>query len=147
MELLRACQAVDFKSKKGSTMVEAAVVFPIVILAVMAVIYILIAMYGNVVTQAQIHTSLRKEVGIITKNENVTLNYIFDNGINTSFNSELNINRHVKIGFDKINVDLEKKYSGKGLLNIIVNRNYFDFSYVVNQEDFIRKINLISKGG
>ncbi len=51
------------KSKKGSTMVEASMIFPIVIAAVMAVLYIVIALYSSLSLQTSLHLALRKECG------------------------------------------------------------------------------------
>lgn len=54
-------------NKKGTTMVEAAVVFPLVILVIMAVIYILIFLFQQAETQSKMHIALRKESGILSK--------------------------------------------------------------------------------
>ncbi|MEG2344500.1 MAG: hypothetical protein RSB81_01000 [Anaerovoracaceae bacterium] len=54
-------------NSKGNTMVEATLVFPLVILAVISIIYILVALYTQVYTQAQMHIALREESGIQTK--------------------------------------------------------------------------------
>ena len=47
--------------RSGSTMVESAIFFPIVILSVMAMLYLLINQYSKVCTAAHIHTYLRQE--------------------------------------------------------------------------------------
>ena len=56
----------DFKNKKGTAMVEAALVFPIVILSVCGVIYMLIFFYETAETRAAMHTVLKAESGKTT---------------------------------------------------------------------------------
>jgi hypothetical protein len=51
------------RSKKGTTMVEAAMIFPLVIAAVVAVLYIVIGMYQSLSLQSSLHLALRKECG------------------------------------------------------------------------------------
>ena len=53
--------------KKGTIMVEAAVIFPLIILAVMAVIYTLIFMNRQVSVRADMHINLWAERGIVSK--------------------------------------------------------------------------------
>ncbi|MDF2655117.1 MAG: hypothetical protein K0R19_1591 [Bacillota bacterium] len=47
-------------------MVEAAIIFPLVIGAVVAVIYITVGLYSALSLQTSIHLSLRKETGILS---------------------------------------------------------------------------------
>ncbi|MCL1809789.1 MAG: hypothetical protein FWG42_08540 [Clostridiales bacterium] len=56
-------------NKKGSAIAEAAIVFPMVIVVVLTVVYILIAMYTDASTAARDHLALRHESG--TKTETV----------------------------------------------------------------------------
>jgi hypothetical protein len=51
------------RSKKGTTMVEAAMIFPLVIAGVIAVLYIVIGMYQSLSLQSSLHLALRKECG------------------------------------------------------------------------------------
>ena len=55
------------RSKKGTTMVEAAMIFPLVITAVVAVLYIVIGMYQSLALQSSIHIALRKECGELSQ--------------------------------------------------------------------------------
>ena len=52
------------KNRKGTTMVEAAVVMPLVILSIMALIYLLLNIYSTVALQSHIHLLLREESGM-----------------------------------------------------------------------------------
>lgn len=49
------------RNKKGTTLVEASMIFPVVILAVMAIIYIGISMYEKVTMQCEQHLAQREE--------------------------------------------------------------------------------------
>ena len=55
------------KNKKGTTIVEASMIFPIVIAGVMAVLYIIIALYSSLSLQTSMHLSLRKESGELSE--------------------------------------------------------------------------------
>ena len=50
-------------NQKGGTMVEAALVFPMIILALMAVITILMFLFDEAATQAEVHLVIRTEAG------------------------------------------------------------------------------------
>ena len=54
-------------SKRGSAIAEAAVVFPAVAVAVLAVVYILISLYLDASYAARDHLALRKESGVRTE--------------------------------------------------------------------------------
>ena len=54
-------------NKRGNAIAEAAVVFPVVIIVVLTVIYILIALYTDAAEDARDHLALRKESGIKTE--------------------------------------------------------------------------------
>jgi hypothetical protein len=50
-------------NQKGGAMVEAALVFPIIILAIMAIIAILMFLFEEAASQAELHLVLRTEAG------------------------------------------------------------------------------------
>ncbi len=54
-------------SKKGAALVEAAMIFPLVIAGVMAVIYIVINMYSSLSLQTSLHMALRRESGELSQ--------------------------------------------------------------------------------
>ncbi len=54
-------------NKRGATMVEAALVFPLVILTVAALIHMLVFFYQLAETRANMHMALRAESGRISK--------------------------------------------------------------------------------
>ena len=51
------------KSRKGTAMVEASIVFPLVICAVVALIYITVNLYLSLSFQTSLHMALRNECG------------------------------------------------------------------------------------
>ena len=53
-------------NKKGNTIVEAALVFPVILLSLMTVISILIFLFHDAASQADLHTEIRSEVGKTT---------------------------------------------------------------------------------
>lgn len=55
-------------NKKGGAIVEAAMVFPVMLLAVIAVLHMLIYFYNQVDRQAELHMTLRLENGAICNN-------------------------------------------------------------------------------
>jgi hypothetical protein len=57
----------DFKSRKGTMMVEAALIFPLVVAAVVAVIYMVIVLYSSLSLQASMHLDMRRESGEFTE--------------------------------------------------------------------------------
>jgi hypothetical protein len=50
-------------NKKGTTIVEASIIFPLVIAAVIAVLYIVIGLYTSLSLQTSLHLALRKQCG------------------------------------------------------------------------------------
>ena len=62
-------------SKKGGLIAEAAVVFPVVLISVLAVVHILIAMYMETSYSARDHMALRHESGVSTQTVERTNEY------------------------------------------------------------------------
>ena len=62
-------------NKKGRVMAEAAVVFPIVILVVMTIVYILINLYLDAAIAAREHLALRHAAGLKTETVDRTDEY------------------------------------------------------------------------
>lgn len=67
-----------FNKRSGQTMVEAAVVLPIVILSVVAIVYILSFMYSEVAESAKTHVAsnaeMGKETGVSITNKHIPRN-------------------------------------------------------------------------
>lgn len=55
-------------NRKGSAIVEAAMVFPVMFLSIIAVLYMLIYFYNQVENQIELHMMLRSENGAICNN-------------------------------------------------------------------------------
>lgn len=56
----------SIKSRRGSTIAEAAVVMPFVILSVITVVLIIMFFYSQISQQCSMHTALRAEAGNVT---------------------------------------------------------------------------------
>lgn len=54
----------SIKSRKGSYIMEAAIVLPVIIFAVITVVLIIMFFYSNVTEQSMLHMALRKEAGL-----------------------------------------------------------------------------------
>lgn len=99
------------RCKKGSALVEAALIFPIVIAGVMAVIYIIIGIFSAFTLQSSIHMNLKKEAGKISETiikEEQTKQYSikermhgFNNVLYTEADAEYKTNRLFKKSIDR----------------------------------------------
>lgn len=56
------------KNKAGSAIAEAAIVFPVIIMSIIAVIYIYLYLYDQLSSQVKMHCVLRTESGVICGN-------------------------------------------------------------------------------
>ena len=65
-------------NKKGNAIVESALIFPLVILTVMALIYMMVYFYGQLSDKVDMHIALRAEGGELC--ENMYYKDIEDNG-------------------------------------------------------------------
>jgi len=69
----------DFNNKKGAVIVEAAMVFPLVIITVITLIFMMIYFYSQLNERVDMHIMLRAESGSICEN------VYYDNKVNDSF--------------------------------------------------------------
>ena len=116
------------KKRKGTAVVEAALVLPIVILSVMAVIYILLFIYNEVAAGAKVHVAANAEMGRQT-GASVTKRHI-PHGISVS----------------EGNAPLGKAYFGtaavkfrkSGLFKNSITENIETYTYEVDEKKLIR---------
>ena len=115
-------------NKKGTTMVEAALIFPLVILAVMAVIYIIIFLFQQVETQSEIHIALRKESGILSK----TVAY------------RMKTDKKYPVYKKKKQVYFQGKlhFMERGILKSL-DKSISACSYIIDEREFIRYLDLV----
>ena len=83
-------------NRKGSAMVEAAMVFPVMILTILAVLWMLVYFYQQIDTKVNLHMMLRAESGSIVGN----LDYV-------NYGSDLQIYRSGQqiYGYETIQID------------------------------------------
>jgi len=114
-------------NKRGSTLVEAAMIFPIVIAAVMAVLYIIIGSYLSLSLQSSLHTSIRKESGEISETV-----YRIEDSIEYPFTN-------IMIGLrPAIMMEEERKYRISGLFKNEISRKEKGRGYIIDEAEIIR---------
>lgn len=117
------------RSKRGSTMVEAAVVFPMVILALVSVVYIMISMFEVTQQVSMLHTKVREEAGYTTET------YSFSPVSSKEFN--------VQNGLLTVKGETTVK-NEKGALLKSGSMRINTSAYKIREEDFIRKADYAS---
>lgn len=121
------------KSKKGTMMVEAALIFPLVIAAVAAVIYMVIGLYSSLSFQAGIHMGMRGEAGelsaTVTRSRPVG-----------EFESEKGLEGIRPV----VRIEEEREYRIKSLFRQRISRTEGGRSYVIDEAELIR---ILSAGG
>jgi hypothetical protein len=116
-----------FHNKRGSTLVEAAMIFPLVIAGVMAVLYIIISLYLSLSLQSSLHVSIRKECGELSET-------VY--GIEEA--SEYPVT-NVMIGLrPAIVIEQEQKYRIRGLFKDEISKKEKGRGYIINEADIIR---------
>ena len=119
-------------NKKGRIMAEAAVVFPIVILVVMTVLYILINLYMDAAISASEHLALRHEVGLKTETVDRTDEYRgsipLDKIGRSPFNDIPDITEGFKLGGSVLESDQGRVY-------------------IVDERSYIRKVDFLVDSG
>lgn len=118
-----------FKNKKGSTFVEAAVIMPLVILAVMSLFYILINLYEAVEMKSRLHLAACKEAGY--RSETYSISPVNQDGF--------------KLSWDKKQVTCSgktKRYSG-GLLRRSAAVKITGHNHIIVEEEIIRKADYV----
>ncbi len=133
MKLLKssmtAVSMMIFKNKKGSTFVEAAVVMPLVILAVMSLFYILINLYESVELKSSLHLGICAKAGYCS--ETFSISPADDEGLN------LDSNKKKVTGSAK-----KSRYSG-GLLKKHPAISETGYNHIIIEEDIIRKADYV----
>ncbi len=118
-----------FKNRRGSTFVEAAVIIPLVILAVMSLFYILINLYENVEVKSRLHLGICAEAGYCS--ETFT--------ISPADNEELNFSSSKK---KVIGSATKSRHSG-GLLKRHPAISETGYNHIIIEEDIIRKADYV----
>ncbi|MDR2296448.1 MAG: hypothetical protein LBD95_06570 [Clostridiales Family XIII bacterium] len=133
------------RSKRGTAMVEAAIVFPLVIAAVMAIIYLMINLYGFTALRSSLHVMLRAEADTETGLTQVTIadGRVYDRyrlaaerrGISAEHGRKDLINPYVA-------ATEIKSYKGNAMIADGVTRTHFGRFYVLDEVGILRKLAL-----
>lgn len=119
------------KSRKGSAMVEATMIFSLTIVAVMAVLYIIMGLFVSLQVQTDLHLDIRNQAGILSK---------------TVEREETIIDTEVDRGY----VDLrpiikgeKRKTHGKNSLILKdIEKTEKGRAYVIRETELVRRVNL-----
>lgn len=115
-------------NKRGAAMIEAVIVYPIVIIAMMTVLYLLIGLYSAAVSIAELHTALRQEGG----NESKTV-------LAENFSGRAVTLRHENgVFYDRIAGECSDTARTDGLIHLSLQRNYRDKILLMDEEKYIR---------
>lgn len=114
-------------NNRGSTLVEAAMIFPLIIAGVMAAMYIIISLYLSLSLQSSMHVSLRKESGELSE----TVYRIEET-------KEYPVSKTM-IGLrPAVFMEQEQKYKIRGLFKNEILKKKKGRSYIINEADIIR---------
>jgi hypothetical protein len=132
--------------KRGTAMVEAAVVFPLTIAAVMAVVYLMINLYSFTALRSALHVALRAEVNAET---NLTEASIADGRVYDRYRLAAE-RRGISFTRDRKSLltpyaaaEEFKSYTGNGMIEGGVTRRHFGRYYILDEVDAIRNVTLI----
>ena len=134
--------------KKGGVMVEAAMVLPIVIVAVITLVYLLINMYGVAVMNSAGHIELRQESGVQKENsslENIDALCPEDRYGSAAWNESIEVDKGGFLTERYLYLEREKSLSGRGLINHVVNKSFYASYYMTDEVEYIRWVDLIKK--
>lgn len=120
-----------FTSKKGSTIVEASMIFPLVIAGVIAVLYIIIGVFCSLSLQCSIHMALKNETGQITET-------IIRNQETHEYEME-----QALVGIHPIiSIEEYKEYEISKLFTNKIERIEKGRSYIIDEAELIRRVTL-----
>jgi hypothetical protein len=115
------------RSRKGAAMVEAAIIFPLVIAAVAAVIYIVTGLYESLSLQSSLHLALRKECGALSET-------VYRQETTENFQPE-----RIRIGLrNAVRMEEEREYQINILFKDRITRKEQGRSYLINEPELIR---------
>ncbi|MDR1246929.1 MAG: hypothetical protein LBK57_07870 [Clostridiales Family XIII bacterium] len=132
--------------KRGTAMVEAAVVFPLTIAAVMAVVYLMINLYSFTALRSALHIALRADVNAETK---LTETGIVDGRVYDRYRIAAE-RRGISFTHDRQNVltpyaaaEEFKSYTGNAMIKGDVTRRHFGRYYILDEVSAVRNHSLV----
>lgn len=129
-------------------MVESAIVFPLVILAVFSAIYILIALYTEAVTQGELHGRLRREAGLSTETvlfQGTELSYVEDIYAIKARSGYFTIDEQGQIWDRRLYGNASMSARDRGLLRKTFSKEIRGRVYVLDEAAYIRWVSLTTK--
>ena len=120
-------------NNRGGTMIEAALVFPLIILTIMAMISILMFLFEDAASQAGLHQVIRTEAGRKT---------------GTFHGQSGSYNISIELGFQGIHTVMIGKttvtFDGSGILPRTVNKPLLGHQYLTDERKYVRYIDLFT---
>ena len=127
-------------------MVEAAVIFPLVIASVMALIYLMINLYSFTATQSYLHVELRGESGSqsgLTERE-IVGGAAFDRYRAAAERREITIENYNRVLRPYVSAQSLGEYAGNAIAGPSVERAAFGRSYLIDEAELARRAEFIS---
>lgn len=130
-------------------MVEAAIIYPLIIGAVMAVIYIIICMYMAMSIKSSINMELRSRAMDETQTgERIVLDSIFtpkDKYGALAFNKKIYVSEIKASGKKLLMGETTKEYSGNKMMTQTLQRSHVGAVFLIDEKDYIRKVDMLVK--
>lgn len=133
-------------NKKGSAMVEATLIYPIVILCIMCVIYIIINMYMCLGYNVALSMELREQIMIQTETgyveEESNLLKKQDLYTKKAFGKEINVCAKQEAGMQKLSGNISSQSQGNTMLDVL-SIEVKKERWVIDEKEYIRKVDLL----
>ena len=133
-------------NKKGSTMVESAIIFPIVLLATISIVYLFINIYSQATLQANMHVLLRSEAGsegdfLSAEIEDA---YSRDKYRQNAESVSIEITKNKFFITEYLEANKSKTYRGGGLtVGNVYGMEYYGRVYLINESLIVRGMDII----
>lgn len=128
-------------------MIEAAIIYPLTIGAIMAVIYIIICMYTGSAIKANINIELRDKVLELTNTgEKISASGVFipeDKYGKGAFNQKIYITEEKDIQINRLYGITSHIYKGNSLMSNSIVRRHQGRVYLINEKEYIRKVDMV----
>ncbi|MDR2770492.1 MAG: hypothetical protein LBB57_00480 [Clostridiales Family XIII bacterium] len=131
-------------NKRGTTLVEAAIVFPLVIASVMAVIYLMINLYSFTALRASLHVALRAEADAETGLTEALLadGRVYDRYRLAAERRGIFAERRRKGLNSYVSAEESKQYRGNAMITEGVTRKHFGRVYILDEVSVVRNLSL-----
>lgn len=128
-------------------MIEAAIIYPLTIGAIMAVIYIIICMYTGTAIKANINIELRDKVLEMTntgeKNSASGQFIPKDKYGEAAFNQKVCITEEKNAQINSLNGVTSHIYRGNSLMSYSMIRRHQGTMYLIDEKEYIRKVDMV----